>query len=86
MKPYILNKMEKHSKKKHHFYTQKFKLKVSDWYMNNGRTAQTFGVDQKQVRTWLKNKEIIEQQKYSSKWRLLYMLSIKKQEQKENGG
>ena len=57
--------MEKQSKKKRHSYTREFKLKVSDWYMNNGkniaRTAQMFGVDRKQVRTWLKNEEIIQQ-------------------------
>ena len=51
--------MEKQSKKKRHSYTRKFKLKVSDWYINNGkkiaRTAQMFGVDRKQVRTWSKN-------------------------------
>ena len=39
--------------------------------MNNGksiaRIAQMFRVDQKQVRTWLKNQEIIQQQKHSSK-------------------
>ena len=39
--------------------------------MNNGksiaRTAQMFGVDRKQVRTWFKNGEIIEQQKHFSK-------------------
>ena len=68
---YVLNKMEKQSKKKHHSYTREFKFKVSDWYMNNGkniaRTAQMFGVDRKQVRTWLKNEEIIQQQKHSSK-------------------
>ena len=71
VKPYVLNKMEKQSKKKRHSYTREFKLKVSDWYMNNGkniaRTAQMFGVDRKQVRTWLKNEEIIQQQKHSSK-------------------
>ena len=37
--------------------------------MNNGkniaRTAQVFGVDRKQVRIWLKNEEIIQQQKHS---------------------
>ena len=63
--------MEKQSKKKRHSYTRKFKLKVSDRYMNNGkniaRRAQMFGVDRKQVRTWLKNEEIIQQQKHSSK-------------------
>ena len=56
--------MEKQSKKKRHSYTREFKLKVSDWYMNNGkkiaRTAQMFGADRKQVRTWLKNEEIIQ--------------------------
>ena len=39
--------------------------------MNNGkniaRTPQMFGVYQKQVRTMLKNKEIIQQEKHSSK-------------------
>ena len=54
-----------------HFYTREFKLKVSDWYMDNGkniaRTAQMFRVDRKQVRTWLKNEEITQQQKNSSK-------------------
>ena len=54
-----------------HSYTREFTLKVSGWYMNNGkniaRTAQIFGVDRKQVRTWLKNEEIIQQQKHSSK-------------------
>ena len=63
--------MEKQSKKKRHSYTREFKLKVSYWYMNNGknmaRTAQMFRVDRKQVRTWLKNEEIIHQQKHSSK-------------------
>ena len=63
--------MEKQSKKKRHSYTREFKLKVSDWYMNNGkniaRTAQMFGVDRKQVRIWLKNEEIIQQQKHYSK-------------------
>ena len=63
--------MEKQSKKKRHSYTREFKLKVSDWYMNNGkniaRTAQMFGIDQKQVRTWFKNEEITQQQKHSSK-------------------
>ena len=63
--------MEKQSKKKRHYYTREIKLKVSDWYMNNGknisRTAQMFGADQKQVRTWLKNEEITQQQKHSSK-------------------
>ena len=63
--------MEKQSKKKRHSYTHEFKLKVSDCYMNNGkniaRTAQMFGIDQKQVRTWLKNEEITQQQKHSSK-------------------
>ena len=63
--------MEKQSKKKRHSYTREFKLKVSDWYMNNGknipRTAQMFGVDQKQVRTWLENEEIIQQQIHTSK-------------------
>ena len=71
MKPYVLKKMEKQSKKKHHSYTRECKLKVSDWYMNNGkniaRTAQMFGVDRNQVRTWLKNEEIIQQQKHYSK-------------------
>ena len=71
MKPYALNKMEKQSKKKRPSYTREFKLKVSDWYMNNGkniaRIAQMFGVDRKQVRTWLKNEEIIQQEKHSSK-------------------
>ena len=55
-----------------------------------------FGVDRKQVRTWLKNEEIIQQQKHSSKasgrgytakypiMEDFYMLSIKKQKQKEN--
>ena len=65
-----INKTEKQSKKKRHSYTREFKLKVSDWYMSNGKniasTAQMFGVDRKQVRTWLKNK-IIQQQKHSSK-------------------
>ena len=50
--------MEKQSKKKRHSYTREFKLKVSDWYVNNGKNiemaAQIFGVDRKQVRTWLK--------------------------------
>ena len=59
--------MEKQSKKKRHSYTREFKLKVSDWYMNSGksiaRTAQMSGVDRKQVRTCLKNEEIIQQQK-----------------------
>ena len=63
--------MEKQSKKKRHSYTRKFKLKVSDWYTNNGeniaKTTQMFGVDRKQVKTWLKNEEIIQQQKHSSK-------------------
>ena len=63
--------MEKQSKKKRHSHTREFKLKISDWYMNNGkniaRTAQMFGVDRKQVRTWSKNEEIIQQQKHSSK-------------------
>ena len=63
--------MEKQSKKKRHSCTREFKLKVSDWYMNNGkniaRTAQMVGVDQKQARTWLKNEQIIEQQKHFSK-------------------
>ena len=58
-------------KEEHHSYTREFKLKVSDCYMNNGKniasTAQMFGVDRKQVRTWLKNEEIIQQQKHSSK-------------------
>ena len=49
VKPYVLNKMEKQSKKKRHSYIREFKLKVSDWYMNNGkkiaRTAQMVGVD-----------------------------------------
>ena len=71
MKPYVLNKVEKQSKKKRYSYTREFKLQVSDWYMNNGknitRTVQMFGVDRKQVRTWLKNEEIIQQQKHSSK-------------------
>ena len=62
--------MEKQSKEKRHSYTREFKLKVSDWYMSSGKniasTAQMFGVDRKQVRTWLKNK-IIQQQKHSSK-------------------
>ena len=39
--------------------------------MSNGkniaRTAQMFVVDRKQVRTWLKNKKNIQQQKHSSK-------------------
>ena len=39
--------------------------------MDNGkniaRTAQMFRVDRKQVRTWLKNEEITQQQKNSSK-------------------
>ena len=39
--------------------------------MNNGKniawTAQMFGVDRNQVRTWLKIKEIIQQQKHYSK-------------------
>ena len=47
--------MEKQSKKKRHSYARESKLKVSDWYMKNGkniaRTAQMFGVDRKQVRT-----------------------------------
>ena len=34
---------------------------------NIARTAQLFGDDRKQVRTWLKNEEIIQQQKHSSK-------------------
>ena len=80
--------MEKQLKKKRHSCPPEFKLKVSNWYMNNGkniaRTAQMFGVDRKQVRTWLKNEEIIQQQKHSILWRTLYMLSIKKQEKKEN--
>ena len=92
--------MQKQSKKKRHSYTHKIKLKASDWYMHNGkniaRTAQMFGVDRKQVRTWLKNEEIIQQQNILVKplgevapqnirlWRRLYMLSIKKQEQKED--
>ena len=63
--------MEKHSTKKRHSYNCEFKLKVSDWYMNNrkniARRAQMFGVDRKQVRTWLKNEEIIQRQKHSSK-------------------
>ena len=63
--------MEKQSKKKRHSYTLEFKLKVSDWYMNNrkniAKTAQMFGVDRKQARPWLKNEEIIQQQKHSSK-------------------
>ena len=63
--------MEKQSKKKRHSYTDEFKLKVSDWYTNNGkniaRTTQMFGVDRKQVITWLKNEEIIQQQKHSIK-------------------
>ena len=63
--------MEKLSKKKRHSYTREFKLKVSDWYMNNvkniTRTAQMFGADRKQVTTWLKNEEIIQRQKHSSK-------------------
>ena len=63
--------MEKQSKKKRHSYTREFKLKVSDWYMNNveniTRTAQMFGVDRKQVKTWLKNEEIIQRQKHSRK-------------------
>ena len=71
MKPYVLNKMEKQSKKKRHSYTREFKLKFSDSYMNNGkniaRAAKIFGVDQKQVRIWLKNEEIIQKQKHSSK-------------------
>ena len=54
-----------------HSYTREFKLKVSDWYKNNGKkiasTTQMFGVDRKQVRTWLKNEKIIQQQKHSSK-------------------
>ena len=59
--------MEKQSKKKRYSYTHGFKLKVSDWYMNNrkniARTAQMFGVD------FLveKNEEIIQQQKHFSK-------------------
>ena len=68
---YVLNKMEKQSKSKRHSYAREFKLKVSDWYMNNGkniaRTAQMFGVDRKQVRTCLKNEEIIQQQNHSNK-------------------
>ena len=71
MEPYVLNKIEKQSKKKRHSYTCEFKLKVSDWCMNNGkniaRTAQMFGVYRKQVRTWLKNEEIIQQQEHYSK-------------------
>ena len=63
--------MELQSKKKRNSYTREFKLKVADWFMNNGkniaRTAQMFGVDRKQVRTWLKNEEIIQHQKHSSK-------------------
>ena len=63
VKLYVLHKMEKQPKKKRHSYTREFKLKVSDWYMNNveniTRTAQMFGVDRKQVKTWLKNEEII---------------------------
>ena len=55
--------MEKQSKKKRHSYTREFKLKVSDWYMNNGkniaRTAQMFGVDRKQVRTWFKTEKLL---------------------------
>ena len=34
---------------------------------NIARTAQTFGVDRKQVRSWIKNEETSEQQKHSSK-------------------
>ena len=34
---------------------------------NIARTAQMFGVDRKQVITWLKNEEIIQQQKHSIK-------------------
>ena len=63
--------MEKQPENKRHSYTRKFKLKVSDWYMDNGkniaRAAQIFGVDRKQVRNWLKNEETIQQQKHSSK-------------------
>ena len=93
--------MEKQSKKKRHSYTHEFKLKVSDCYMNNGKniasTAQMFGVDRKQVRTWLKNEKIIQQQKPSSKASgkgctakypimedALYAEYIKKQKPKEN--
>ena len=85
--------MEKQSKKKRHSYTREFKLKVSDWYINNGkkiaRTAQMFGVDRKQVRrTWSKNivvKPLGEVAPQNIRlWRTLYMLSIKKQEQKEH--
>ena len=45
---YVFNKMEKQSMKKRRSCTGEFKLKVSDWYMNNGkniaRTAQMFGL------------------------------------------
>ena len=69
---------------------------VHEQWKNIARTTQMFGVDRKQVRTWLKNEEIIQQQNILVKplgevapqnirlWRRLYMLSIKKQEQKED--
>ena len=60
--------MEKQSKKKTQFLYARVELKVSDWYMNNGRniarTSQMFGVNRKQVRTWLKHEEKIQQQKH----------------------
>ena len=94
--------MEKQSKKKCHYYAREFKMKVSDWYMNNGKniamTAQMLEVDRKQVKTWLKNEfdelfnnknilvkplgEVVQQN--IRLWRTLYILSTKKQEQKEN--
>ena len=49
--------METQSNKKRNSYAREFKLKVSDWYMNNrrniARTSQMIGVDRKQVRTWI---------------------------------
>ena len=57
--------MGKQSKTKRHSHTHEFKLKVSDRYMSNGkniaRAAQRFGDNRKQVRTGLKNEEIIQQ-------------------------
>ena len=42
-------------KEKRNSYMREFKLKVSDWYMKNGkniaRTSPMFGVDRQQVRT-----------------------------------
>ena len=70
---------------------------VHEQWKNIARTTQMFGVDRKQVRTWLKNEKIIQQQKPSSKASgkgctakypimedALYAEYIKKQEPKEN--